>query len=116
MNNRIEEDIQVRWFKFIEKWQKHFDKKPDIESILFLIGIQETNIFKKKYSKEEKQDLMHVAVCFLLQGTYFQLMGFDEDGWPHYQQIKVLPPYSLKDQESFLMDYILLYFDKYGWN
>src|SRR5579862_8512088 len=52
------DDLQSRWWKLEEKFMNKFGKKPDVEAILFLIGIQEIGKFKKKFSKEQKQDLM----------------------------------------------------------
>jgi hypothetical protein len=105
------EDLQTRWWQLLSKLQSHFGKKPDIEGILFLIGIQETSIHKKKYSKEEKQDLMHVAICTLLQPSGYYIFDYqDKDGWPHFKQLKQLPALHLPDQENFLKDHILFYF------
>jgi len=95
------------------KLVERFGKKPDMETILFLIGIQEFGDIKSKYTKEQKQDLMHIAVCSLLsQSGYFELEGYDEDGWPHFKQLKTMPTMDLKDQENFLKDHILLYFEQ----
>ena len=45
-----------------------------MEAILFLIGIQEVGDFRTKFTKEQKQDLMHVAVCSLLSPSgYYEL-------------------------------------------
>ena len=89
-----------------------FGKKPDMEAILFLIGIQEFGEFRKKFSKEQKQDLMHVAVCSLFaQSGYYELAKVDEDGWPHFRQLKVLPVMDMTEQENFLKDHVLLYFE-----
>ncbi|MEJ7673027.1 MAG: hypothetical protein WKF59_10015 [Chitinophagaceae bacterium] len=60
------DDLQLRWWKLEEKLMEKFGKKPDMEAILFLIGIQEFGNIRNKFSKEQKQDLMHVAVCSLL--------------------------------------------------
>ena len=107
------DDLQTRWWKLEEKLINRFGKKPDTESLLFLIGIQELGDIRKKFSKEQKQDLMHVAVCtILLPGGYYVLEGHDDDGWPHFQQVKELPSLPLREQENFLKDYILLYFDQ----
>ena len=90
-----------------------FGKKPDMEAILFLIGIQELGDIRKKYTKEQKQDLMHVAVCNLLgQSGFYELESVDEDGWPHFRQLKELPVLNMIEQEYFLKDHILLYFEK----
>lgn len=83
-----------------------------MEAILFLIGIQEVGDFQTKFSKEQKQDLMHVAVCSLLSPSgYYELDRVDEEGWPHYKQIKALPVFNLREQENFMKDHILLYFE-----
>ena len=82
-----------------------------MEAILFLIGMQELGNFKGKFTKEQKQDLMHIAVCTLLsQSGYYSRDGLDEEGWPHFTQLKPLPGYQLIEQENFLKDHILLYF------
>ena len=106
------DDLQLRWWKLEEKLMERFGKKPDMEAILFLIGIQEFGDIKKKFSKEQKQDLMHVAVCSLLaQSGYYRLEGYDDDGWPHFLQLKELPAYNMIEQENFLKDHVLLYFE-----
>ena len=60
------DDLQTRWWKLEEKMLERFGKKPDLEAILFLIGVQEFGDIRPKFTKEQKQDLMHVAVCSLL--------------------------------------------------
>lgn len=113
----LQDDIQVRWWKLEEQFLERFGKKPDVEAILFLIGIQEYGNFKssQKFDKEEKQDLMHVAVCTLLaQSGYYEVKSHDKDGWPHFVQLKELPHYNAMEQDNFLKDHILLYFENIG--
>lgn len=106
------DDLQSRWWKLEEKLIEKFGKKPDMEAILFLIGLQELGNIKNKFSKEQKQDLMHIAVCSLLsQSGYYKLEGNDEEGWPHFLQLKELPQYNMIEQENFLKDHVLLYFE-----
>ncbi|HSF44809.1 MAG TPA: hypothetical protein VLA58_02320 [Chitinophagaceae bacterium] len=108
---QIQDDLQARWWKLEERLMERFGKKPDMETILFLIGIQELGDMREKFTKEQKQDLMHVAVCSVLQTSgYYELAGVDGDGWPHFRPLKHLPPMSLKEQEDFMKDHILLYF------
>lgn len=108
----VNDDLQARWWKLEEKFVGKFGKKPDVEAILFLIGIQEVRNLKKKFTKEQKQELMHVAVCSLLsQSGYYKLAGYDMEGWPHFEQLKPLPQYNMPEQENFLKDHILLYFE-----
>ncbi len=62
---------------------------------------------RKKITKEQKQDLMHVAVCTLLgQSGYYIFEGRDDEGWPHFKQLKELPVLNTFEQENFLKDFI----------
>ena len=109
----IKDDLQQRWWNLESKLLEKFGKKPDTEAILFLIGLNETGFLVDKISKEQKQDLMHVAVCTVLSSSgYYILELIDAQGWPHFSQLKDLPAYELLEQESFLKDHILLYFEQ----
>lgn len=105
-------DLQARWWNLEARLVERFGKKPDMETILFLIGVQELGHIRRRFSKEEKQDLMHIAVCSLFrQSGYYEVEGTDKDGWPHFRQLKALPVMSMPEQENFLKDHILLYFE-----
>lgn len=111
----VQDDLQQRWWDLEAKLVERFGKKPDMEAILFLIGIQEFGQLKDKFTKEQKQDLMHVAVCSLLSDSgYYELEGTDADGWPHFRQLKPMPELNAMEQENFLKDHVLLYFSKNG--
>jgi hypothetical protein len=111
----ITDDLQTRWWALEGKLLERFGKKPDMEAILFLIGIQETGYVEQKISKEQKQDLMHVSVCTLLsQSSYYEIESVDTEGWPHFKQLKEIPSWSLMEQENILKDHILLYFETKG--
>ncbi len=85
-----------------------------MDGILFLIGVQELGTGKQEYTKEQKQDLMHIAVCTILAPSgYYKLDGLDEEGWPHFTQLKALPEFQLIEQENFLKDHVLMYFDQF---
>ena len=108
----IKDDLQARWWKLEEKLIDRFGKKPDVETILFLIGIQEYGEIKKNFTKEQKQDLMHIAVCTVLSSSgYYELSHVDEEGWPHFKQLKAMPEMDAFAQENFLKDHILMYFE-----
>jgi len=110
----------------MEKWQLDFEwlhvqhlvkdsmnreTLPDLNSILFLIGIQELGRWPDKFSKEEKQDLIHIAVCRLLSYEgYFEFLGRDADGWPHYKPVKPLRMKGVKEQELMLKEKAIIYF------
>ncbi len=107
------EYLQQAWEKLETKLAERFGKKPDLETTLFLIGLQESGFEPRLFSKEEKQDLMHIAVCTILTPSgYFVFEKKDKDNWPHYKQIKDLPDYKLAEQEIFLKEHILRYFEK----
>lgn len=107
------EDIQIRWLKLRIHLKERFGIKPDMDGILFLIGVQEVGYGPGEYTKEQKQDLMHVAVCTVLAPSgYYALEGYDEDNWPHFTALKPLPPMNLMEQENFLRDHVLLYFEQ----
>jgi hypothetical protein len=107
------DDLQVRWFQLEQKLMDRFDTKPDVESVLFLIGIQELGDIRKKFTKEQKQDLMHIAICTVLAPSgFYELERVDEDGWPHFRQLKPMPELNPFQQENFLKDHILFYFQQ----
>ena len=108
-----QEDLQVRWLKLRIKLKETFGIKPDMNGVLLLIGIQELGQGAREYSKEEKQDLMHIAICTVLAPSgYYISEGIDEDGWPHFKQLKVMPDMNAIEQENFLKDHVLLYFEQ----
>lgn len=110
---QVQDDLQSRWWTLEAKLVERFGKKPDLETVLFLIGIQEFGQIREKFTKEQKQDLMHVAVCSLLaKSGYYELEGIDGDGWPHFKQLKPMPVMTAIEQENFIKDHVLLYFDE----
>jgi len=75
-----DKDGGISKLKLVER----FGKKTDMEAILFSIGVPGVWRYQKKFSKEQKQDLMHVAVLQLFaQSGYYELEKVDEDGLPH---------------------------------
>ncbi|MDZ4756545.1 MAG: hypothetical protein SGJ10_00215 [Bacteroidota bacterium] len=108
-----EEEYILKWSQVNQYWQKTFNKPPDLNSMLFLIGQRETDQPKIKYKKQEKMDFFHVAICKLLsQDGYYEMMGYDDDGWPHYEQLKELPAIDIFTQEKVLKEKIINYFEQ----
>lgn len=93
---------------------ERFGKIPDLEGILYLIGINETGVHPAgKFTKEQKQDLMHVATCTLLaREGYYEFTGRDGDGWPHFKPVKEIEVEGLLMQEVFLKQCVIKYFGK----
>lgn len=107
------ENFEQRWLDTESLLTQRFGKLPDMEGILFLIGVNEFGRMpRKKFSKEQKQDLMHVAVCTLLsQLGYYVFAGRDEDGWPHFNELMPVGTVGIKDQEQMLKECIIRYFE-----
>ena len=107
-------DFELKWNSLLNKIGELIGKKPnDINSILFLIGVQELGQGNKTFTKEEKQDLMHIAICKVLSYSgFYKLIGKDEDGWPHWELKKKLPHFDILSQEKLLKMNIMQYFEE----
>lgn len=107
-------DLEKRWGKLLLGIQNLIGKKPnDLNGVLFLIGVQELGQGNKNFSKEQKQDLMHIAICKVLSlAGFYELDYIDQDGWPHWKLIKKLPHFNILEQEKLLKIQVLEYFEK----
>jgi len=103
-----------KWGRLLTLIETNFGKRPkDLNGVLFLIGVQELGQGYRNFSKEEKQDLMHIAICKVLSFEgYYELEGIDKDGWPHWKLIKKLPRFDLLEQEQLLKQSVMDYFIK----
>lgn len=105
-------EIHARWKVLQERIADEFDSElPDLKVILFLIGVQELGHGPKKYSKRQKEELMHIATCRLLSEMgFYELEGLDQDGWPHWKLVKPIPSYAMMEQELLLKSLAIGYF------
>ena len=111
-------ELEREWVQVLYKLKEVTGKRPaDLNSVLFLIGVQELGMGAKTFSKEEKQDVMHIAICKVLSlAGYYELEGTDEEGWPHWKLQKKLPRFDLLEQEKLLKIQIIDYFKtEIGW-
>lgn len=106
-------EIHTRWKALQEQIAIAFDaENPDLKVVLFLIGVQELGKGPKKYSKRQKEELMHIATCRLLSEMgFYELEGLDQDGWPHWKLVKPIPSYSMLEQELLLKGLAVSYFE-----
>jgi len=108
--------LEFEWLKvrhFLKDSLKR-DVLPDLNAVLFLIGIQELGRWKEQFTKEEKQDLMHIAVCQLMSADgYYEFKGRDADGWPHYEALKPFTVKGVKEQEDYLKIMAIQYFKEW---
>jgi hypothetical protein len=107
-------ELEIKWQRLIKGVEEMIGKKPkDLNGVLFLIGVQELGKGYQHFSKEEKQDLMHIAICKVLSlSGFYELEGVDEDGWPHWKLVKKLPHFDLLEQEKLLKMHIIDYFNQ----
>jgi len=111
-DNESEADFNRRWDELLATMAERFERRPDLNALLLLIGVQELGQGVAAFTKEQKQDLMHIATCklFSLSGHY-ELAHVDEEGWPHYKLVNPVPFANLKEQERMLKWHMLEYFD-----
>ena len=98
------EESKLKWNRLVEFVSKEFGdgEQLDLQAILFLIGIQELGKGYQTFSKEEKMDLLHIAICRLLSNYgYYEFEGRDKDGWPHYKTNEKLPALKPGEQTIF---------------
>ncbi len=106
-------ELDYEWLSVRHKIKDKFNRNslPDLNGILFLIGIQELGRWGENFSKEEKQDLMHIAACRLLSyDGYYEFEGRDADGWPHYKLLRPLQISGVTDQARLLKTKVIQYF------
>jgi len=107
----MEDNLAENWKKVEEFIEKNFGPDIDIRGILFLIGVQELGKGYKKFTKDQKVEVIHVAICHLLsQYNYYEFVGTDEDGWPHYKETKKLPTLKPGEQLKVMKSCIIEYF------
>ena len=102
-----------RWKELQDKISQDFDnEKPDLKVMLFLIGVQELGQGPRKFSKRQKEELMHIANCRLFSEMgFFELEGLDQDGWPHWKLVKPIPAYTMLEQEMVMKSLMITYFE-----
>ncbi|BDD00438.1 hypothetical protein [Persicobacter psychrovividus] len=107
-------DLARAWAKLLSELKSRLDVRPkDLNGVLLLIGVQELGKGFARFTKEEKQDLMHIAICKVLSfSDYYILESIDQDGWPHWKVNKPLPQFDLLEQEKLLKMHIIEYFEK----
>jgi len=108
-------ELDYEWLRVRHKVKAIFGREdlPDLNGVLFLVGIQELGRWGETFTKEEKQDLMHIAACKLLSfDGYYEFTGRDADGWPHYKLLRPLQVTGVKDQAQFLKQKLIQYFQE----
>ena len=78
---------------------------------LFLIGVQELGSGKQKYTKDDKVNILHIAVCRLLEPFgYYKFSNYDDGGYPHFDEVEKLPELKPNEQQILMKKAIIQYF------
>ena len=108
-----DEQLKERWENVVTKLSNQFAEGEvlDLDAIIYLIGIQELGKINRTFKKDEKIELMHIAICRLLEPYgYYEFEFFDNDGWPHYKVKEELPPLKAGEQAVLMKEAIVNYF------
>ena len=108
-----DEQLKERWEAVVKMLGDRFadGQVLDLDAIIYLIGIQELGQLHRKFKKDEKLNLMHIAICRLLEPYgYYQFDYYDEEGWPHYTVLEQLPPLKAGEQSVLMKEAIVQYF------
>ena len=111
----MKSELKIKWDNLKNKLSVDFseDQIIDLDSIIFLIGLQELGQFQKRLNKQRKMEGIHIAVCKLLSDYgYYEFDFVDKDGWPHYKLIKKLPNLKPGEQTILMKKAIINYFIK----
>ena len=106
-------DVELRFQAVKKELEESFGEGMDVQAMLFLIGVNELGIGYKDFSKSEKTDLLHVAICTLLEPFgYYEYEKRDEENWPHFKLIKELPNLNDREQQHLIKEALIDYFEQ----
>lgn len=112
-----DEKIKIKWSSLQDKISTKFGggETMDVDAIVYLIGVQELGKGFQKFKKDEKINIMHIAICRLLEPFgFYEFDYFDNEGWPHYKVIDELPFLKPGEQSVLMKEAIVMYFEKKG--
>lgn len=107
-------EIEKSWKHLIKQLTERFGdgEELNLQGVLFLIGVQELGKGHQEFSKDQKVDLMHVAICRLLSKYgYYEYEGMDKDGWPHWKTKEKIPHLKPGQQTQIIKQAIIEYFN-----
>ena len=106
--------LKDKWDYLVKKLTQQFSEGDvlNLDGIIYLIGVQELGQGKRQFKKDEKVNLMHIAICKLLEPYgYYEFDYFDKDGWPHYRILTDLPNLKPGEQTVLMKEALINYFE-----
>ncbi|CAA0158783.1 hypothetical protein [Tenacibaculum maritimum] len=107
-------ELREKWTLIVNQLSKQFadGDELNVDGIIYLVGVQELGQGHRKFKKDEKVNLMHIAICKLLEPYgYYEFDFFDNDGWPHYKILNELPSLKPGEQSVLIKEAIINYFE-----
>ena len=108
-----DELLKERWALVVKKLSTQFADGDilDLDAILYLIGVQELGQLHRKFKKDDKVNLIHIAICkVLVPYGYYEFDFVDDQGWPHYKTKEILPHLKPGEQSVLMKEAIVNYF------
>lgn len=109
------DSLKEKWNFLVKQLTNQFAEGDELnlDGIIYLIGVQELGQGNRKFKKDEKVNLMHIAICKLLEPYgYYEFDFFDEDSWPHYKILTELPNLKPGEQTLLMKEAIVHYFEE----
>jgi len=111
----MDSQFETKWMNVVELVSKPYGEKLEFDAILFLIGVQELGKGFRKFTKDQKLEVLHIAICSLLAPYgYYEFEGYDHDGWPHWKATEKLPFLKPMNQHHLMRQAIVNYFENDG--
>lgn len=110
-----DELLKTRWESLQNKLSNQFadGEQMDLDAIIYMVGVQEFGKPQETFKKDDKINLMHIAICTLLEPYGFYEFDFiDEDGWPHFKNVSKLPALKAGEQTVLMKEALVSYFLK----
>lgn len=109
----IDTIFEDNWKNVLSEFERKFGEGLDLQGILFLIGVQELGHGPQSFTKDQKVELIHIAICTLLSPFgYYKLIGHDEEGWPHYENLQQLPSLGSGEQLKLMKTAVIDYYQR----
>lgn len=101
------------WKDLCEHLGGMFGIDVDLNGVLFLVGIRERGLMFRKFTKEEKINLINLGSCTLYKEMgLVELSGEDTEGWPIFHQKALAPVIAEELKLKTLQDCAIRYFAK----
>lgn len=100
------------WSELQAYYHKRFGQEHvTLEFILLTLGMQALGLPPGKFDRQQKMDLIQLGSNLVLaEQGYYQQLGTDAQGWPHFKLVKALPALNPFEQAAFLQRAVLQYF------